>query len=261
MEQPTLRVALAQLEPEDEALATNVAHAVSAIQAHRDCDLILFPELFLSGVSADGYEDLEVAADGPEVAEIGAAGAEAGIGVVIGAALSRPQGTANAALAFGPDGALTGIYEKTHRWDAEPIVPGPTIGATEIGELRAGLMVCFDLEFPEVARALALTEPDLLVTIAANMEPFGRDHALMARTRAVENRLPHLYVNRTGSAAGNEYVGGSLAVAPSGRLIAEAGSKPTVVEVEVEIGAEGDSRVAYLDQRRPDLYRSLVDPA
>ena len=55
---------------------------------------------------------------------------------------------------------------------------------------------------PEPARALAVAGAELLVTAAANMEPFDGDHALAARARALDNRLPHLYVNRAAARAG-----------------------------------------------------------
>ena len=57
-----------------------------------------------------------------------------------------------------------------------------------------GPMICFDVEFPEVARTLARRGADVLVTISANMEPLGPDHDTAASARALENGLPHLYV-------------------------------------------------------------------
>lgn len=261
-DQPTLRVALAQLEPAQGDVEANVRSAVATIAAHRDCGLIVFPELSLSGVSRESYDEVLIDEDGPELARIGGAAREAGSAVVLGAALRRPRGTVNAALAIGPDGELSGVYEKTHRWDSERrlIEAGPALAATEVGSLRAGLMICFDVEFPEVARALTLQGPQLLITIAANMEPFGPDHALLARARAVENRLPHVYVNRTGSAAGSDYVGESFAVDAKGELLVQAGREPAVLEIELELGGASDPRVDYLGQRRPDLYGSLAEP-
>ena len=63
-------------------------------------------------------------------------------------------------------------------------------------------MICFDVEFPEVARSLAKAGANLLVTVSANMDPFGRDHDVFATARALENGVPHLYVNQVGRGRG-----------------------------------------------------------
>lgn len=262
-----MKVALAQLDSAqgDDAVARNLASAIDAIAEHAACDLVVFPELFLSGVSgARGYDDKRISLDGPEVARLSEAARQAASSVVIGAPIASESGTANAAIAIGPDGALTGAYAKTHLWDAErrTVASGPEIEVTAVGDLRAGLMICFDVEFPEVARALALERPDILITIAANMEPFGLDHATFVRARALENGLPHVYVNRVGNADGSVFVGASCAVDAGGRPLAQAGAEPCVLEVDVDPGrGREDSRLDYFGQRRPELYERLLDPS
>ncbi len=84
-------------------------------------------------------------------------------------------------------------------------------------------MICFDVEFPEVARSLALAGADLLVTISANMDPFGRDHDVFVTARALENGLPHLYVNQVGRGEAFTFAGGTMAVSADGDRLAEAG--------------------------------------
>jgi predicted amidohydrolase len=62
-------------------------------------------------------------------------------------------------------------------------------------------MICFDVEFLEVARVLALAGTDLPVTLSANMAPFGRDHDVFATAHALENGLPHMYTSTRWAAA------------------------------------------------------------
>jgi predicted amidohydrolase len=256
-----LRVALAQLEPAQNDVAANVNRAVEAIGQQGDCDLIVFPELYLSGISRNGYEDLRIAVEGPELAALARAAKAAGTKVILGAALATASGTANAALAIDANGGLAGSYKKTHGWDteAESVLPGQRIVPIELDGLKAGVSVCFDLEFPEVARTLALEGADLLVTIAANMEPFGPDHALFARARAVENRLFHVYVNRTGKAEGSNFVGESCVIDPLGRTRLQAGAESELLTFTIPAGeADVDPRVEYLKHRRPAIYSRLT---
>jgi predicted amidohydrolase len=115
-------------------------------------------------------------------------------------------------------------------------------------------MICFDMEFPECARALALAGADLLVTASANMAPFYADHLLASRARALDNRLAHLYVNRVGAEAGLRFVGGSRAIASDGTVLADAGEDDErLLEVEVPRDEAGDERTAYLALLRGEL--------
>ena len=84
-------------------------------------------------------------------------------------------------------------------------------------------MICFDVEFPEVARTLALRGADLLVTISANPEAFRRDHDVFVPARALENGVPHLYVNRVGRQEEISFGGTSMAIDPEGTVLSEAG--------------------------------------
>src|SRR5918999_3025829 len=103
------------------------------------------------------------------------------------------------------------------------LAAGRELLTVEVAGRALGLMICFDMEFPEVARALARRGADLLVTISANSPPFELDHDVFARARALENGLPHVYVNRVGDENGLPFSGGSLALDPDGRVLAAAG--------------------------------------
>jgi predicted amidohydrolase len=125
----------------------------------------------------------------------------------------------------------------------------------ELAGRTVGPMICFDMEFPEVARTLARRGADLLVTISANSPPFELDHDVFARARALESGLPHVYVNRGGEEDGLDFCGGSLALDPEGRALAQAGDDgERVVIVEVGPPRRRDPRTRYLEQVRPPLY-------
>jgi predicted amidohydrolase len=256
-----MRAVLVQATPAEGDLDANVAAACDAIESAAGADLVALPEMFLGGYRIRRLRPVEPAS----LARIGAAARAAGVTVVIGGpeavgddASSADGGgrLANSAFVFGPDGALAGTYRKTHLFGAEraAFVPGDELVPIEVAGHRLGVMVCFDVEFPEVARTLALRGAEVLVTISANMEPFEDDHDAFVRARALENERPHLYVNRTGTESSAVFVGRSQAIDADGRVLAVAGASPETLHVELPAAGRKDERTQYLTQRRPELY-------
>jgi predicted amidohydrolase len=254
-----VRVTLAQLAPRPRDVGANLARARELITASATSDLLVLPELFLSGYELRDVEPLAVELDGPEVGALRAAARDASVAVVVGLAERVAGAVANSAVCIDAVGELAGVYRKTHPFGAErdAYAPGDELVTVELGGRVLGLMICFDMEFPEVARALAWRGADLLVTISANSPPFELDHDVFARARALENGLPHVYVNRVGEEDGLPFSGGSLALDPDARVLAEAGSEGEQV-VTAEVGAPGrrDPRTRYLELLRDGLYRA-----
>jgi predicted amidohydrolase len=124
----------------------------------------------------------------------------------------------------------------------------------ELAGRRVAPLICFDIEFPEPARQLALAGAELLVTASANMDPFFIDHAVGAVARAHENRLPHLYANLVGSGDGLVFVGGSRSVAPTGEVLVEASrDREELLVVPVAEPGGVDPRTDYPRLLRPPL--------
>lgn len=248
---------LAQLTPEPADPAANVGQVAKALAAHPEADLAVVPELFLTGYDPGAAAATAVEADGPELGALRRVAAERGTALVAGFAEALGGGrTANAAACIDCDGTLRGVYRKTHLFGAgerAAFTPGDALLVCELAGVRVAPMICFDVEFPEPARALARAGAELLVTLAANPEPYGPDHDLAARARALDNRLPHLYVNRTGTQAGLRFAGGSAALGPDGAVLASAGRSPEELCVSMDPGARPHPDVAYLEHARPDL--------
>lgn len=248
---------LAQLAPRSRELEMNLERALSLISEVGESDLLVLPELFLSGYLLAGVEPLAVDLDGVEVERLRGAAARAQRGVIVGLAERTASGVANSAVCIEGSGELAGVYRKTHLFGAESGVytPGDELRVFSLGGRNVGVMICFDLEFPEVARTLTMDGADLLVTISANSPPFELDHDLFARTRALENGLPHVYVNRVGEEDGLSFCGGSLAVDPDARPLGSAGAvEEQVFTVEVGPPVRRDPRTRYLEQLRGELY-------
>jgi predicted amidohydrolase len=244
-----MRALLAQLTPVPADPAANADRVAAAIDSHPDVDLAVFPELFLSGYRLQGLGEVACDAEGPELRRIAATCAAAGTAALVGYVERTPRGFANAVACIDRDGELIGNYRKAQLFGAEAdsFDAGEWLVVVELAGRAVAPLVCFDVEFPELARAVAQAGADLLVTVAANMDPFGREHLIHGMARALENRLPHIYVNRGGAESGFEFVGESRLVASDGSVMAEAEGRADQLLV-VEVGPAGaeDARVDYL---------------
>jgi predicted amidohydrolase len=228
----TLRIALVQeasgLDP-----AANRARLAALTPA--GADLVVFPEAFARDFGDAGSDVSAYAepADGPFAAEVERVAAERGTTVVAGmfetsADPGRPFNT------LVLRGAAHADYRKVHLYDSfgyresdrlsagdvEPVV-------VDLAGFRVGLMTCYDLRFPELARALVDRGAEVLVVPAAWVagERKVEHWRTLARARAIENTV---FVAAAGQ-PGPRYTGHSLVVDPLGDVLAEAGVGPEVL--------------------------------
>lgn len=247
---------LAQVAPAPRNVDANVARVVRALRERPDADLAIFPELFLGGYTIDRLDELAIAPDARPLRAIADAAAATRTAVIVGFAERRANGFTNALACIDADGGLEGVYRKTHLFgrEAEAFVPGDEQLVVPLAGALVGPLICFDAEFPEPARAVARAGAEVLVTASANMAPYWADHRLATRARALDNRLPHLYVNRVGSESGHRFVGGTRAVAPDGSVVIEASDEHhEMLVVTVGKSDRPEPSVDYLRHSRGEL--------
>ncbi|WP_423824194.1 nitrilase-related carbon-nitrogen hydrolase [Salinisphaera sp. SPP-AMP-43] len=252
---PQLAVALAQKQPIVGQPEANLAMVEAELAECPDVELMVWPELFLPGYTTEGAAALAESLVGERVARLCAAARAYDTALVIGLAERCDDGDiANSALAIDRDGRIAGCYRKTQLFgdEAKAFAPGDALEIVELAGVRVGLMICFDIEFPEIARALAAGGAELLVSISANMRPFGPDHRLCVQARALENRRPHVYVNQVGQGETFLFTGDSCHVDTAGRLRASCPPHAEAVTIAaVSLAAETETRPDYLALRRP----------
>jgi predicted amidohydrolase len=272
----SLRVCGAQIDPRLGRTGENAALCADEIRAaaREGASLVVLPEASLTGYVYDSFEAAlagSIEASGPELQTVAAACSETGAWAVVGALLREEGRLHNAAFVIGPGGIL-GEYRKAHTLClgmdrfTEP-GPGPfPVYDLPMGPI--GVHICYDGSFPETARALRLGGARLLVLIT-NWPDIHLKRE-MVRVRAEENRAFYLAVNRVGEEAGVTFEGGSCAAGPAGELLAEAGSGPERLHLEMDLERAADARVIVargeyeydrLADRRPDLYGPLVAPS
>uniref|UniRef100_A0A6J5Z4T0 Unannotated protein n=1 Tax=freshwater metagenome TaxID=449393 RepID=A0A6J5Z4T0_9ZZZZ len=226
-----------------------------------EADLAIFPELFLGGYDLATVEQTAVELDGPELEVVRRAAAEAGTAVLIGLAERDGDRVANSLVAIDEAGEVVAVHRKISLWgdETDSFEAGAELKIVELAGRRIGLLICYEIEFPEMARSLAIAGANLLVTSSANMAPYFADHQLSARARALDNRIPHCYVNRVGSEMGLEFVGGTRVVGSDGTVLEEAPERDEcliVTDVPVPERAEGPAD--YLGNLPPQLSVAVL---
>ncbi|MEU9988050.1 carbon-nitrogen hydrolase family protein [Streptomyces sp. NPDC048045] len=227
--------------------------------------LLAAPEMFLTGYAiGDAIGRLAEPADGDSADAIAEIATRHGLAIAYGYP-ERDGGTVhNSAQLISADGTRLANYRKTHLFgcfERDHFTPGeqPVVQA-ELNGLTVGLMICYDVEFPENVRAHALAGTDLLIVPTAQMHPFQFVAESLVPVRAWENQMYVAYVNRVGPEEEFEFVGLSVLAGPDGIARARAGRGEELVFADADPGFLAASREAnpYLKDRRPGLYGSLV---
>ncbi|WP_019203672.1 carbon-nitrogen hydrolase family protein [Tsukamurella sp. 1534] len=230
--------------------------------AARGAHIVVTPELSVTGYDiGDAAAELARPRGGEYHAAVAAIAARHGVAILFGYP-ERDGGTVfNAAAVVAPDGAELAHYRKTHLFgdlDRAQFAPGDELPVTfPFGGLTCGLLVCYDVEFPEAVREHADAGVDLLLVPTGLMEPFGLVAELLVPSRAYESQLYIAYVNHCGREKTLEYCGLSTAAAPDGAVLARAGRAEALELFTADGAALAASRTVntHLTDRRRDLYR------
>lgn len=255
-EQGSLSAVLAQIAPEGVDSERNTARVMEVLEANADAELVVFPELFITGYEPPEASETACEAAGPEISGIAGVCKSTGTAAVVGFAERLESGqVANSTAAIDDQGNVAAIYRKTHLFgsEREAFAAGEELRIARVAGLDAGLLTCFDAEFPEPARALARAGAEILITCSANMDPYGPWHEVAIPARALENRLPHIYVNRVGEQGGVRFAGLSMAVDASGRILAKAGREEELLALDVPVRTDTSGEADYLSQIRDGL--------
>ncbi|QEH37395.1 (R)-stereoselective amidase [Aquisphaera giovannonii] len=276
----TVRVAAVQMEPALGRVAENLARieADLARAAESGARLAVFPECALSGYGFGSREEglaHSVPIDGEELARVARAVARTGCACIFGLLERDGSRLYNACTLVGPRGVV-GTYRKVHlpflgidmfvdpgdRPFAVHEVPGL--------DLRVGMHICYDGTFPETPRILALQGADLLVlpTNWPTHSEAAADH--MVATRALENTVYYMAVNRVGVESGFRFIGTSSIADPGGRILARASAdsaemlfadiEPERARRKLLVRVPGKHEVNRIADRRPAFYGPLVEP-
>jgi predicted amidohydrolase len=227
--------------------------------------LLVLPEMFLTGynIGADAQR-LAEPSDGPAASAAAAIARGARIALLYGYPERAEEGVYNSALLIDGQGTPLVNCRKTHlygRDEKSVFCAGNRLAAAELEGIIVGLLICYDVEFPEAVRCLALAAADLIVVPTALMSPYCGIIDTVIPTRAYENQVYLAYANRCGSEGNLDYCGRSTIAGPDGKVTAQAGTGAEAIYADIrrEVIAAARKQNPVLADRNPEAYRHPVE--
>jgi len=260
MNEPPMRVAAWQCWPGPPDVAGNLGRLDEACAraAARQVTVLVTPEMFTSGYAIGPGEVLRLAepAGGPTETAVAAIARHRGLAIVYGYPERAADGSVyNAATMVGRDGAVRGRHRKVHLYgdlDRAQFAAGDVRPAAfDFDGTRTGMLICYDVEFPEAVRQLAVDGAGTVLVPTANMTGCEQVQEFLVRARACENGCAIGYANYCGADSVFQYNGRSMICGPRGEVLAQAGADgEELVIADLPGGVAGN----YLADRRADLY-------
>lgn len=276
MTRTQVRVAAAQVEADVTRAPTaeRLVEAVRAAAAER-ADLVVLPELAPSGCCFRDRDEAWAAAeplDGPSASALRRVTRELPVTVVAGLALREGDVLSNAAVVL-QDGDVLGVYRKTHLWAEEklffnPADEGPLLVTTRCGVVA--VLICYDLEFPELVR-LAAEAGAHIVTTPANWPVINHPpdqpaiEVVKAQAAAAYYGVFVVVADRCGDERGTRWVGGTSIIAPTGYLLAGPATAPGetagpgLLWADIDPSAADDKSLGAYNDRLRDRRELLYD--
>lgn len=259
-----MRLALFQTPGTPGDVDANITAAEEAAARARagGADLLVLPEMALSGYDIGELAfELAEPPDGAAARRMAEAARRHGVAILYGHGETGEGGHCyDAATLVDAEGRHRLTHRKCHLYGEEErtvFTPGTTLGRpVQLGGLSIGVLVSYDMEFPEAVRSLADRGADLVCVPAALSVPNPRVPDLLVPARALENGIFVAYVNRCGHETTLVYEGLSTVAAPDGRILARAGKHEEMLFADIDSAAYEEQRdlAPYLEDRRPELY-------
>jgi predicted amidohydrolase len=251
----TVKIAMVQMDSVLGEVEKNVERVLEFIHKASEygAELVIFPELVFTGYHPDliGNQVKQLAAKSNWViSRLEKAALEKNITIISGISTLSEEGNEvyNSAVIIDALGKCLGIYNKAHAFGLESsyykIGNDFPVFSLSSG-VKIGLLVCYDAGFPEVSRILAINGAELLVCPAAWIiqEKFLWESNL--RSRALDNLLPIIGVNRVGQEKDYVFFGGSQLINSKGECLYQAGSEEGISIVTVDFGKQLEARSKY----------------
>lgn len=243
----------------------NFAHAAQLVEKAMDGkpDVLLLPETWNTGFfPEENLRDL-CDKDGARVKEVfGTLAKKHSVNIVAGSVSNvRDDKVYNTAMVFDRHGKCVASYDKTHLFtpmgEDGYYTPGDHLCRFTLDGVSCGLIICYDVRFPELIRTLTVPGLDMLFVVS--QWPKVRTFHLRSLTtaRAIENQMFVCCCNSCGKADATQYGGNSAIIDPWGETIALAGEKEEILTADCDLKILENIRgsIPVFRDRRPQLYK------
>lgn len=250
----------ASIETALEALSRAAQKAAS-----QSADLLVTPEMYLGGYNI-GANQIATHAEQSELMldTLKTIAQTCDLALVVGLPLPGDPRPYNGCVAVSKAGQEVARYHKTHLFgdvDRTQFAAGETLSAVfDLEGWKVALAICYDVEFPELTRTLALRGAEVILCPTANMTPFDSVANRLVPARAEENAIYLAYCNYIGAEAQFAYNGLSCVAGPHGNDLVRGRGTDVMLFARLDREALTLARKAqtHLTDRRPDLYGDLI---
>lgn len=259
-----MKLALAQIDMGFESVETamELCRTLLAEACEKKVDFVIFPEMTLTGFTLNPEEYGENRANSRTITFFKEEAKKNGVAVCFGLPVHENGVSTNHCILIDENGTLLADYAKIHPFsfgaESKHYIGGSEMQFCEVKGVPVTPFICYDLRFPEIFQIAS--ERSHLITVIANWPTPRRMHwQTLLRARAIENQCFIIGVNRSGEGGGLSYIGDSMAVSPTGEILAhvEGGNGLTIVDIDLsEVDAIRNSFPLKAD-RKPELYHSL----
>lgn len=226
-------------------------------------DVLVLPELWTTGFFPK--ENLSALSDrnGERVKDvIGSLAKKHRVNIVAGSvAETQGEKVYNTCYVFNRKGDCIAQYRKTHLFspmgEDQAFAAGDDLCTFTLDGVPCGVIICYDVRFPELSRSLTLKGIDCLFMVAQwPIQRIGHLQTLCS-ARAIENQVFFICCNSCGKADGTDYGGHSAIIDPLGKILAQASTEETAISAHLDLTALSDIRnsINVFADRRPNLYR------
>ena len=262
-------VAMVQMAPvlgEMEKNLTRMGEYIERICLEQPIDLIVFPELVVTGYElGPRVTELAERVPGHAVHWLAKAAAEFNVHLAFGLVIKERVESVlyNGVVLLEPEGALVGDYRKVHLKGEERLAfrPGYRYPVFDLSFGRVGLLIGWDLAFPEAMRSLVLDGAELICVSAAWEAARGEEWRAYCLSRACENAVYVAAVNRVGEEPSYQFLGESMLVGPRGELYTAIDGKvegDAVAKIDLDEVRAAREEFQIIQCRQPQTYRNLV---
>ena len=260
-----MRISLIQMNMKQAAPDENYPHAVRLIEEtikQDHPDVLVLPETWNTGFFPKENLSLLADDDGARtIEEIGALAKQYAVNIVAGSVANRRDDDVyNTAYIFNSAGEVVASYDKTHLFspmgEHEYFEAGDHLCRFELNGISCGMIICYDIRFPELVRSLTLEGVDVFFVVSQWPDVRADHLRTLARARAIENQMFVAVCNSCGRYDETQYGGGSVIIDPWGKVLAEAGIEEEIIMGDLDLSVvEGiRSSINVFRDRREDLY-------
>ncbi|MFD2672969.1 carbon-nitrogen family hydrolase [Marinicrinis sediminis] len=232
-----------------------------AVQHDPKPDVILLPEMWNTGYALTELQDLADENGIRTKNMMSAFCRKHQVNVIAGSVSEWQDGKAyNTMYVFDRDGREVSSYSKIHLFrlmdEEKYLAEGQRVGSFDVEGISAGMMICYDIRFPELSRKLALGGAQILFVPAEWPNPRLAHWRTLLLARAIENQMYVVACNRTGQSGETSFFGHSMVIDPWGDIVAEGDEREQIIHATIDLSNVDKVRktIPIFEDRRPKLY-------